>query len=62
MLTRACAGTHSTLALSCASQLALQSALILGGFTSPLHFGSSSSTLQPPEHSPLQSALPFMVH
>src|SRR5262245_4208819 len=56
------AGRHSTFALTCASQLALQSALAFGGFTSPLHFGSLYSTLQPPEHSPLQSALPFIVH
>src|SRR6185369_11445315 len=67
------AGLHSTLPFTSALQCALHSALISGGLTSPLHFGSLNSTLQPPEqvpshlplalteqvalHSPLHSAL-----
>src|SRR5690606_17384536 len=55
------AGVHSSSALSLASQLALHSADISGGLTSPEHLGASSSTLQPPEHEPEQSALPCIL-
>src|SRR5262245_9257548 len=46
------AGRHSSLPFASASQLALHSALISGGFTLPLHFGAFISTSHLPEHSP----------
>src|SRR5438874_1241650 len=51
-----CAGVHSTFASAFALQCALHSALICGGFTSPVHFGAFISTSQPPEHVPLHCA------
>src|SRR5262245_34412011 len=56
-----CAGVHSSFALTSASQFALHSALISGGFTVPVHFGSLNSTEQPPVQVPSHSALAFMV-
>src|SRR5687767_2900497 len=47
-----CAGVHSIFADTFVSQCALQSALISGGFTSPVHFGSLNSAVHLPVHVP----------
>src|SRR5688572_13563069 len=57
-----CAGVHSILPAMSASQFALQSALISGGFTSPVHFGSLNSAEQPPVHVPSHFASAFIWH
>jgi hypothetical protein len=44
------AGVHSSLPDTFASQLALHSALALGGVTSPVHFGAFISTEHLPVH------------
>src|SRR6187431_3258919 len=59
ILAETTAGLHSALAFTSALQWALHSALISGGLTSPLHFGSLNSTLQPPEQVPSHLPLAF---
>src|SRR4051812_21469192 len=46
------AGVHSALACTSMLQCALQSALISGGFTSPVHLGSLNSALHLPVQVP----------
>src|SRR5262245_32242283 len=56
------AGLHCSLPFTCASQCALHSALISGGFTSPEHFGAFISAVHEPLHVPSHFALAFSSH
>src|SRR6185503_14293909 len=55
-------GSHLTCASSLASHEAWQSTFALGARTSPVQYGSSNFTLQPPRHSPSQLALALATH
>src|SRR5208282_1269293 len=55
------AGEHSACAVTFASQCALQSALICGGFISPVHLGAVIVAEHPPLHVPLHEADAFSL-
>ena len=54
MRTRMCGGVHEAFACTFASHFALQSALICGGLTVPVHFGASILAEQEPVQVPEQ--------